>query len=226
MNTPPHPRGTLPDASSEPDAWSQSLMGRTEELAHLQAQTPRDADPHEAPRAQPRLDVAETPRRRHVPAPPPPPPPSPLAAVLRLCGAAAGLLAASILVLPALRDAGQPPLTKEERVTTRPETTLAPNFDPPSDVQPGEVREQRAFMEGASLLMVDSEPSGASVSVNGRAEGTTPLSVSLDCVTDAPVTVKLTRRGYSPLEHTLSCRQDTMTQLFGKLRKGKSSAKP
>ncbi|ATB51221.1 PEGA domain-containing protein [Corallococcus macrosporus] len=129
-------------------------------------------------------------------------------------------------MLPALRDAGQPPLTKEEVVATRPETTLAPHFDAPSEVRPGEVREQRASIEGASLLMVDSEPSGAAVSVNGRAEGTTPLSVTLDCVTDAPVTVKLTRRGFSPLEHTLSCRQDTMTQLFGKLRKGKSGAKP
>ncbi|ABF88931.1 hypothetical protein MXAN_7177 [Myxococcus xanthus DK 1622] len=226
MNTPPHPRGTLPDASSEPDAWSQSLMGRTEELAHLQAQTPRDADPHEAPRAQPRLDVAETPRRWHVPAPPPPPPPSPLAAVLRLCGAAAGLLAASLLVLPALRQSGEPPVTPEGVAAARPETTLAPSFDPPSEVREGEVREQRAFMEGASLLMVDSAPSGATVSVNGRTEGTTPLSVTLECVTDAPVTVKLTRRGFSSLEHTLPCRHDTMTQLFGRLRKGKSSAKP
>ncbi|MFP2964070.1 hypothetical protein ACLEPN_41765, partial [Myxococcus sp. 1LA] len=72
MNTPPFPRGPLTDTSAEPDTWSESLMGRTEELAHLQAQTPREAEPPEAPRAQPRLEVAEAPRKRHVSAPPPP----------------------------------------------------------------------------------------------------------------------------------------------------------
>ncbi|NOJ80637.1 PEGA domain-containing protein [Myxococcus xanthus] len=220
MNTPPFPRGPVTDASPDPDAWSQSLMGRTEELAHLQAQTPQEAEPAESPAPQ------AQPRKRTFQAPPPPPPPSPLAAVLKLCGAAAGLLAASLLVLPALRHFGAPPVTPEEVAAARPETTLAPSFDPPSEVREGEVREQRAFMEGASLLMVDSAPSGATVFVNGRTEGATPLSVTLECVTDAPVTVKLTRRGFSSLEHTLPCRHDTMTQLFGRLRKGKSSAKP
>lgn len=226
MNTPPFPRGPVTDASSDNDAWSQSLMGRTEELAHLQAQTTKDQAPAEPPAPQAPLEAAGAPRKRTFQAPPPPPPPSPLAAVLKLCGAAAGLLAASLLVLPALRQSREPPVTPEEVATTRPETTLAPSFDPPSEVREGEVREQRAFMEGASLLMVDSAPSGATVSVNGRTEGTTPLSVMLECVTDAPVTVKLTRRGFSSLEHTLSCRQDTMTQLFGRLRKGKSGSKP
>nr|WP_236673805.1 PEGA domain-containing protein [Comamonas sp. JC664] len=74
--------------------------------------------------------------------------------------------------------------------------------------------------------MVDTVPPGAALSVNGRNEGTTPLTVTLDCLAGAPVAVKLTRRGFSPLEHTLTCRQDTMTQLTGKLRKARGGAKP
>ncbi|NVJ19335.1 hypothetical protein HV826_35065, partial [Myxococcus sp. AM010] len=113
MNTPPFPRGPVTEASSDNEAWSQSLMGRTEELAHLQAQTPQEAEPAEPPTAQPGPGLAGAPRKRTFQAPPPPPPPSPLAAVLKLCGAAAGLLAASLLVLPALQQAGEPPVTPE-----------------------------------------------------------------------------------------------------------------
>ncbi|WP_426755792.1 PEGA domain-containing protein [Myxococcus sp. Y35] len=218
-------RGQAPESSGEPDTWSQSLMGRTEEMAHLQAQqapadVPRDASPAS------HLEGGVTPRRRNIPTPPPPPPPSALAAALRLGGAACGLLAAGLLALPALRHAGEPPPTREELAAARPETTLAPQFDTPAEVPEGEVREQHAFMEGVSVLMVDTVPPGATLSVNGRKEGTTPLSVTLDCLAGAPVTVKLTRRGFSPLEHTLTCRQDTMTQLSGRLRKGKGGAKP
>ncbi len=224
MSTPPIPRsGRAAEDSAEPDAWSQSLMGRTEELAHLQAQH-LQSDASAAPPHHAAGDVAT--RRRNLPTPPPPPPPSALAAGLRLCGAAAGLLAAGLFAQPALQHLGQPPLTPEEVAASRPETTLAPRFDPPSEVREGELREQHAFIEGASVLMVDSAPPGANVSVNGRAEGATPLSVTLDCAAGAPVTVKLMRRGFASLEHTLTCRQDSLTQLFGRLRKGKGGAKP
>ncbi|GHG78444.1 PEGA domain-containing protein [Comamonas sp. JC664] len=227
--TPSHGRPTR-DASSEPDTWSQSLMGRTEELAHLQAQQTSTATPDDdagtAPGRHLPLEGNAAPRRRNLNVPPPPPPPSALAAALRLCGGAFAVVAAGLLALPALQRAGEPPPTPEELAAARPETTLAPQLDTPVEVREGEVHAQHAFMQGVSVLMVDTVPPGAALSVNGRNEGTTPLTVTLDCLAGAPVAVKLTRRGFSPLEHTLTCRQDTMTQLTGKLRKARGGAKP
>lgn len=54
---------------------------------------------------------------------------------------------------------------------------------------------------------LDSEPAGATVTVDGEYRGVTPLELELP--TGAPVPLELTRAGYLPLQHTLSLEEDS-----------------
>ncbi|MFP2934349.1 PEGA domain-containing protein, partial [Pyxidicoccus sp. 3LG] len=151
------------------------------------------------------------------------PPPRPLVAALKLGSAACGLVAAVALVLPELQHLGETP-TKDD--VPRVEKTLAPSFDAPAKVREGEVGEQRVAIEGGILLMVDSEPTGVAVSVDGVKQGTTPVSLTLDCTPGAPLRVQFSRRGYDSLEHASVCQADTMTQLSARLRKARGGGRP
>ncbi|MFP2908404.1 PEGA domain-containing protein, partial [Pyxidicoccus sp. 3LFB2] len=148
----------------------------------------------------------------------------PLAAVLALGSGACALLAAVMLVLPELR---QLRATSEEEApaakadTKGEEKTLAPRFDTSAPVPEGQVREQHETLQGISILMVESEPSGATVTVDGVKQGTSPVSFTPICNPGNPLRVKLVRKGFETLEHTTVCREDTMTQLSARLRKAR-----
>jgi hypothetical protein len=240
---------------ADADAWKASLMRRTEEVSHVQAQTTpvpsQRFDPFEGmepvpPEAPAPLDLgaaapapgvtASVPGaaavkgapgaepaqpRKAVQAPPPPPPDRPLASALSLASAACALVAAVLLVLPELQHARQEAPAEADAAAPREEKTLAPRFDSSAPVPEGQVREQQDTIRGASVLMVESEPSGATVTVDGVKQGTTPLSVMPICNPGNPLRVKLVRKGYETLEHATVCREDTMTQLTARLRKAR-----
>ena len=226
---------------TEADAWSKSLMGRTEEVSHVQAQVGSVTDlqarapsepppvsmpgtPAAAPAASARgLDTVPRPASRSVPATPPPAPPRPLAAALRLGSAGFGLVAAVLLVLPEARRLGE---AAEEKAPAPVERTLAPSFDTAAPAREGAVSEQRAPIPGTRLLMAESEPSGATVSVDGVKQGTTPLTLTLECTPGAAVRVKFARKGYEPVEHATACDADTMTRLSTRLRKSRGGGRP
>ncbi|MCP3140584.1 PEGA domain-containing protein [Pyxidicoccus xibeiensis] len=227
MSNAQEPRNGMPAGDdSDRDNWSSSLMGRTDELRHVQSQSdaPVAGTPSRAAAPAGPGGAAQAPSRKvNMEAfAPPPPPPRPVLAALKLGSAACTLVAALVLVLPELQRFGAGP----EEPALRIETTLAPSFDAPTKVREGEVGEQRAAIEGGILLMADSEPSGASVSVDGVKQGVTPVSLTLDCAPGAPLRVQFSRRGYDTLEHATRCQADSMTKLSARLRKARGGAKP
>jgi hypothetical protein len=241
MSNTQDPRGSnVPtEEPDEDDAWSKSLLRRTEEVSHVQMQAGPAPEPRAAPpdaaypgiQARPSSEqqapgpTSAAPARvapaKVAPALPPPRPVRPLASALWLGSAACALVSAVLLVLPELQHAWA-----NRASDALPETTLAPNFDTTTPLRDGAVREQQAAIAGASVLMIDSEPSGVTVSVDGVKQGTTPLSLTPMCNPGALLRVKFVRKGFESLEHTLVCREDTMTQLTGRLRKSRGSAKP
>ncbi|HEX8701867.1 MAG TPA: hypothetical protein VF815_23770, partial [Myxococcaceae bacterium] len=94
-----------------------------------------------------------------------------VASALRLGAAGFGLMAAGLFVLPELSGSFQAP---SKEVLAQPTyTTIAPTFDTP---EPSEkldqvITEQSSSFDGASILMVDSEPGGVSVEVDGADQG-------------------------------------------------------
>ncbi len=150
-----------------------------------------------------------------------------VAAALRLGAAGFGLMAAALFVMPALSGSFQAPSTEELRQPTY--TTIAPTFDEPA---PAENRqevftEQTSSFDGAAVLVVDSEPEGVNVEVDGGDQGGTPMSLTLDCLPGKPIRVELSKRGYERAKHTTLCRPNTMIKLHARLRKveKKSSGK-
>lgn len=103
---------------------------------------------------------------------------------------------------------------------TKPETPA------PQEAAPGSVtREERADFDG-SVLMIDSEPSGATVLVDGRDQGETPVSVGLECVPGTPVIISISLRGYERAKHTTLCPHDALVKVTAQLKKstGKAAA--
>ncbi|WP_164013162.1 PEGA domain-containing protein [Pyxidicoccus trucidator] len=237
--------GKPSEEESEADVWKASLLRRTDELGHVQAQTAPVADRRNDPpspsefaapggiHAPPMRGVdvpgavkappGATPAspRKAVPEPPPPPPARPLAAVLALGSGACALLAAVLLVLPEFRHLGTS--SDEVLAAQGAETTLAPRFDSSAPVAEGQVREQHDTLRGISVLMIESEPPGATVTVDGVKQGSTPLSLTPICNPGNPLRVKLVRKGFDSLEHVTVCREDTMTKLTARLRKARGS---
>ncbi|MEX0916111.1 MAG: PEGA domain-containing protein, partial [Wenzhouxiangellaceae bacterium] len=64
-------------------------------------------------------------------------------------------------------------------------------------------------------IAIQSEPSGAAVSLDGRAIGTAPLEVEL--APGEPVTIELTLDGYRPLSRTLTPQADVQSTMRGEL---------
>jgi hypothetical protein len=142
-----------------------------------------------------------------------------VASALRLGAAGFGLMAAGLFVLPELSGSFQAP---SNEVLTQPTyTTIAPTFDTP---EPSErldqvITEQTSAFDGAAILMVDSEPGGVSVEVDGSDQGGTPVSLTLDCLPGKPIKVEVTKRGFEKAEHTTFCRTNTMIKLYARMRK-------
>ncbi|MDY7225885.1 PEGA domain-containing protein [Hyalangium rubrum] len=142
-----------------------------------------------------------------------------VASVLQFGAAGFGLVAATLFALPELsRSFEAPPVA----VLNQPSyTTVTPTFNEPEPSQNLDeiITEQTSSFDGAAILMVDSEPSGVSVEVDGSDQGGTPVSLTLDCLPGKPIKVEVTKRGYAPAKHTTFCRTNTMIKLFARMRK-------
>lgn len=166
-----------------------------------------------------------------------------VAAVLKLGSALCGLAAAALLVLPAVRG----------EFNTQPRLlTLTPTFGPAKDSTPvaspeppGEerppvdrtgqrdpfvapepdpvIQEERADFDGA-ILVLESEPSGATAFVDGKDQGETPVSVGLDCLPGKPVQVEFVLRGHQRLTHQTLCPKDAMLKLTARMRKAEKGS--
>jgi hypothetical protein len=62
-------------------------------------------------------------------------------------------------------------------------------------------------------LSVESSPAGATVRVDGRELGQTPLVASIDCAPGAALKVRVERRSLRPVERTVRCRADALVTL-------------
>jgi PEGA domain-containing protein len=157
-----------------------------------------------------------------------------LAAGLKLASALCALVAVGLFVRPLLLG----------ELTTGPRMiTLQPTFSPAPVERPAQsaavetpvttapvelppetgVREERADFEGA-ILMVESEPGGATILVDGKDQGQTPVSVGLECLPGTPVLVEFSLRGYEKAKHRTVCPHDALVKVTARLRKGSGKA--
>lgn len=141
------------------------------------------------------------------------------AATLRLASAAFAVMAVGLLLLPELDGTFEAPPPEVLKQPTY--TVLTPTLDAPAPSEKLDtvITEQATSFDGASVLVVDSEPSGVSVEVDGNDQGGTPVSLTLDCLPGKPIRVEVFKRGYERARHTAYCRPDTMIKLFARLRK-------
>jgi hypothetical protein len=74
--------------------------------------------------------------------------------------------------------------------------------------------------EGAgALLVIDSDPPGAEVSVAGEVLGRTPLSTELHCAAGARLGVEIKSRGYTTHHEDLTCTPNTLARIEARLRR-------
>jgi hypothetical protein len=146
-----------------------------------------------------------------------------VAAALRLGAAGFGLMTAVLLVMPELSGTFQAPssITSSGTIPQTTYKTIAPTLDTPEPSADPEkvITEQSTAFDGAAILMVESEPGGVSVRVDGNDQGNTPVSLTLDCLPGKPIKVEVSRKGYERAQHLTFCRPDTMIKLYARLRK-------
>ncbi|OJH33798.1 PEGA domain-containing protein [Cystobacter ferrugineus] len=139
-----------------------------------------------------------------------------VAAVLKLGSALCAMAAVGLLIQPLVRG----------EVSTRPrDITLTPITSEDGETETVEeaesagnaIRESRAPFEGA-ILSLDSEPSEATVQVNGKNQGETPVMVGLECERGEPVVITFSRRGFERTTHRTSCPQDEMVTVKARLK--------
>jgi len=174
------------------------------------------------------------------------------ATLLKLSSALFGLAAAAFLVLPLFRPEVEPAPEAPRYITLRPsippeakpepkakpeakpEVKPEPEPEPavseaepeaPSDADP-RIQEERESFSGA-ILMVESQPPGATIWVNGVDQGQTPVSVGLDCQPGRDLVVDFSLRGFEKSRHRTRCPKDTLVKVTARLRKvpGKSPGK-
>lgn len=180
------------------------VMRGPQEIQHIQERFERVVDPSRAPTA---LEPAapSRPKTTWKPAPG-------LASALWLVSSVFAVATASLFTLPAVRDLLAP---KPSLVVYEPAPPPTPPAQP--SVNRDSTEESSAF-EGY-VLVVDSEPSGATVLVNGKNQGEVPVSVGLDCNPGDRVLVELSLQGFERARHTTTCKRDTMVKVSARLRK-------
>ena len=144
-----------------------------------------------------------------------------VASALRLGAAGFGLMTAVLFVLPELTRSFQAPVLEAGGTVPTTYKTLAPMIDKPApQASPEEViTEQTAAFDGAAILVVEAEPGNVSVRVDGNDQGNTPVSLTLDCLPGKPIKVEVARKGYERAQKTTFCRTNTMIKLYARLRK-------
>jgi hypothetical protein len=157
-----------------------------------------------------------------------------LAAGLKLASALCALVAVGLFVRPLLT--GELSL-QPRMITLQPTFSAVPEESPPESPpestsgtpapaqRPPETvtREERADFDGA-ILMVESEPGGATILVDGKDQGQTPVSVGLECLPGTPVIVEFSLRGYEKAKHRTLCPHDALVKVTARLRKGSGKA--
>jgi hypothetical protein len=126
-----------------------------------------------------------------------------VAAVLKLASALCGLAAAGLFVLPLFRG----------------EMSAGAHDALPAALsqKPG-IQEERAAFQGA-LLVLESQPPGATVRVNGENHGGTPVTVGVDCLPGRTVLVDFSLPGFERMLHSTPCPEEEMITLKARLRK-------
>jgi hypothetical protein len=233
-----------PEGDQGQDDMKDALMGRSQEVEHVQSrfsnlQLPGDApsEPSAGPSgrtgSQGTVSVHQGPKEKvgtflpsteggawRV------------ASALRLGAAGFGLMTVVLFVLPELTRSfhGQAGISEvAEAAVQTTYKTIAPVLDTPAPSQDPEkpITEQTTSFDGAAILVVEAEPASASVRVDGNDQGNTPVSVTLDCIPGKPIKVEVTRRGYERAQHVTFCRMNTMIKLYARLRKvEKASGSP
>lgn len=174
-----------------------------------------------------------------------------LATVLKLGSALSGLVAVGLFIRPLVQDevkegprlitlqpttgastpsSPTPPTPAEPRdaAPAKPVNTPAPpGVAELQQPQPGneQVQENRTAFKGA-LLMLESEPLGAIVRMNGINQGDTPVTVGLDCTPGTTISITFAMRGYESLTHRTACPHDALVKVTAKLRKGSGKTAP
>lgn len=233
------------------DEMKDALMGRTQETEHVQSrfsnlqspgQSPSAGSPHGAGPAQPGAKGTGTPVSTGTVSVNQPLRgkvgtflPSTegglwtVAGALRLGAAGFGLMTAVLFVMPELKGTFQAPSSSAPSspgsVPQPTYKTLAPQLDTPApSANPEQViTEQSTDFDGAAVLVIEAEQSGASVRVDGNDQGNTPVSLTLDCLPGKPIKVEVSRKGYERAQHLTFCRPDTMIKLYARLRKAEKA---
>jgi hypothetical protein len=147
---------------------------------------------------------------------------------LKLSSALFGLAAAGVLVLPLVRGEAEAP-SGPRYITLQPtfsdtdsesESAETGGASPEAPSAPEQaIQEERSSFKGA-ILMVESQPPGATIRVNGIDQGETPVSVGLDCLPGSTLKVDFALRGFEKSTHRTVCPRDALVKVTARLRKG------
>ncbi len=111
-----------------------------------------------------------------------------LAPPLRTAAAALTVLALGFFFFPAFRDASQRDAYQPARL---------PEPPPPPPPEPGD--------QVTVTVLINSEPIGADVTVDGRKRGTTPTVFSLDCRVGEPIVAQFSLSGHAAATQQATC---------------------
>lgn len=126
---------------------------------------------------------------------------------------------------PAATSPDRPPTDEEIRASRRADDRLAAaektwersTAIPASDAVVDRSGERVRWFQGFGLS-VESTPPGATVLVNGKERGETPLTTSVECKPGEPVRVEVRKPGVRPERRTTRCREDQLVELSLELR--------
>lgn len=196
-NTPPpipeEARANLPHARTEPDAIA---MSRADEVMHVQS-------------------IAQEPSRESAPAgasgPEPLAPRSPTASPMRrrarMLALASGVLALVAALALSWRSFQQATESSRGEV------------EDPAEVAKI-IKVIRGHFTGFSLL-VDSQPAGAQVFVDGESRGRTPSLMNLQCRLGSDIEIRVEKAGYESYRHTSACEGSAIVSVKPKLIRAK-----
>ncbi len=160
-----------------------------------------------------------------------------VAVALKLTSGLCAVAAAVLFVLPLVRgevNAGPRYITLQPSSASRepnapesppPEERAEAPVPPPAKEPPSNelTEEERSSFDGA-ILMVESEPSGATVHVDGKNQGDTPVSIGLECTPGKPIVIDFSMAGFEKTRHRTLCPHEALVKVTARLRKGSSKA--
>lgn len=139
-----------------------------------------------------------------------------VAAVLKLGSALCALAAAGLLSLPLVRgEVG----TRPRDITPTPIATEDGETRTVEEAESADnsIQESSSAFEGA-ILSLESQPAEATVQVNGRDQGETPIMVGLECMPGEPVVITFSRRGFESVTHRTPCPRDALVTVKARLK--------